>query len=144
MEGGLHGRSQIERGERPSKLVLCFHAKRRWEVTKAKVVLSRRCRLKIIPCHNAGSYILIPVFACSDLLAGTPSILQRLFMGRTKGLKGDGAGMDIRVFPPKARDNRFERSMGDALRQQNEKLEMQEVRGGTQDKTGMYGTNLLW
>lgn len=48
-------------------------------------------------------------------------------MGRTKGLKGDGAGMDIRVFPPKARDSRFERSMGDALRQQNEKLEMQEV-----------------
>lgn len=49
-------------------------------------------------------------------------------MGRNKGLKGDGAGMDIRVFPPKARDSRFERSMGDALRQQNEELEMQEVR----------------
>lgn len=48
-------------------------------------------------------------------------------MGRNKGLKGDGAGMDIRVFPPKARDSRFERSMGDALRQQNEELEMQEV-----------------
>lgn len=48
-------------------------------------------------------------------------------MGQTKGLKGDGAGMDVRVFPPKARDNRFERSMGEALRHQNEKLEMEEV-----------------
>lgn len=49
-------------------------------------------------------------------------------MGRTKGLQGDGAGMDVRVLPPKARDNRFERSMGEALRHQNEVLEMQEVR----------------
>lgn len=64
---------------------------------------------------------------CHDVSTGTPSVLQRLFMGRNKGLKGDGAGMDIRVFPPKARDSRFERSMGDALRQQNEELEMQEV-----------------
>lgn len=59
--------------------------------------------------------------------ADTASAIQRLFVGRTKGLKGDGVGMDIRVFPPNARDNRFERSMGDSLRQQNEKQEMQEV-----------------
>ena len=50
-----------------------------------------------------------------------------MFAGRTKGLKGDGAGMDVRVLPPEMRDSRFERSMGDALRQQNETLEMQEV-----------------
>lgn len=67
------------------------------------------------------------LLAYLDVFAETPSVLHRLFMGRTKGLKGDGAGMDIRVFPPKARDSRFERSMGDTLRQQNEKLEMQEV-----------------
>lgn len=59
--------------------------------------------------------------------ADTPSVLQRLFMGRTKGLQDDGAGMDVRVSPPKGRDSRFERSMAEALRQENEKLEMQEV-----------------
>ncbi len=85
------------------------------------------CRIYDL-CHKCWNIYFDPRFPCSDLLTGTPSILQRLFMGRTKGLKGDGAGMDIRVFPPKARDSRFERSMGDALRQQNEKLEMQEVR----------------
>lgn len=63
-----------------------------------------------------------------NISTGTPSVLHRLFMGRTKGLQGDGAGMDVRVLPPKARDNRFERSMGEALRHQNEVLEMQEVR----------------
>ncbi|CAM9179945.1 unnamed protein product [Ectocarpus fasciculatus] len=67
----------------------------------------------------------------------TPSVLDRLFMGQTKGLKGDGAGMDIRVFPPKARDTRFERSMGDALRQQNEKLEMQETEANTLDRNAV-------
>eukprot|EP00903_Cladosiphon_okamuranus_P007586 g7359.t1 len=67
----------------------------------------------------------------------TPSILQRLFMGRTKGLKGDGAGMDIRVFPPKTRDSRFERSMGDALRQQNEKLDMQETEANNLDRNAV-------
>lgn len=35
--------------------------------------------------------------------------------------------MDVRVLPPKARDSRFEKSMGEALRQQNEKLDMLEV-----------------
>ncbi|CBJ30460.1 conserved unknown protein [Ectocarpus siliculosus] len=67
----------------------------------------------------------------------TPSVLDRLFMGQTKGLKGDGAGMDIRVFPPKARDTRFERSMGDALRQQNEKLEMQETEASNLDRNAV-------
>lgn len=87
--------------------------------------------------RSHGSDQPVHMYCCADshgtsrssvhCFADTPSVLQRLFMGRTKGLKGDGAGMDIRVFPPKARDSRFERSMGDALRQQNEKLEMQEV-----------------
>ncbi|CAB1118069.1 unnamed protein product [Ectocarpus sp. CCAP 1310/34] len=67
----------------------------------------------------------------------TPSVLDRLFTGQTKGLKGDGAGMDIRVFPPKARDTRFERSMGDALRQQNEKLEMQETEANNLDRNAV-------
>ena len=35
--------------------------------------------------------------------------------------------MDVRVLPPGMRNSRFERSMGEALRQQNETLEMQEV-----------------
>ncbi|CAN0294874.1 unnamed protein product [Pylaiella littoralis] len=69
--------------------------------------------------------------------AATPSVLQRLFMGRNKGLKGDGAGMDIRVFPLKARDSRFERSMGDALRQQNEELEMQETEANNLDRNAV-------
>lgn len=54
-------------------------------------------------------------------------------MGRTKGLQGDGAGMDVRVAPPKVRDSRFERSMTEALRQQNEKLEMQETEANNLD-----------
>lgn len=58
---------------------------------------------------------------------GTPSILERLLMGRVKGFESDGAGMDIRTLPPKARDIRFEKNMAEALRKQNEKLEMQEV-----------------
>ena len=67
------------------------------------------------------------MYVCLDVWTDTPSVLHRLFAGRTKGLKGDGAGMDVRVLPPGMRDSRFERSMGEALRQRNETLEMQEV-----------------
>lgn len=58
-------------------------------------------------------------------------------MGSTKGLRDDGAGMDVRVSPPKARDCRFERSMGEALRQQNEKLEMQETEVNNLDRNAV-------
>lgn len=80
----------------------------------------------LLPCLVCVSLPVV-VHLLTDSAAGTPSVLHRLFMGRTKGLQGDGAGMDVRVSPPKARDSRFERSMGEALRQQNEKLEMEEV-----------------
>ncbi|CAM9470140.1 unnamed protein product [Discosporangium mesarthrocarpum] len=67
----------------------------------------------------------------------TPSTLQRLFTGRTKGLEGDGIGMDVRVSPLKARDIRFERSMGEAVRQEDELLEMQEAEENNFDRRAM-------
>lgn len=60
--------------------------------------------------------------------AGSHRPPQELLASLCRGLGDDAGGANVRVLPPKARDVRFEKSMGEALKQQNEKLEMQEVR----------------
>lgn len=59
---------------------------------------------------------------------GTPPVRHALPVGQARNLQLDGEEPNVRVLPHKARDFRFEKSMGEALRQQNEKFEMQEVR----------------